>query len=202
MPDEAQSFAQLPGQAGGSTSSSDEAQVEGHQRYNYGEERDPVEAETYGGGEDLFVEDRKWDAPDGRADDARQMELNRIERDRILQVFLFDQHRNQRLICRAAERLRASGQEGERQRAPHQNHVRRPQKSERGQRQRATQLRPLRSEQDATPIDAVGDHSSDQGEEYDRRGAQEGQITGIAGLVRERVEDPGQRRFLQPRAGT
>src|SRR5262249_43459465 len=64
------------------------------------------------------------------------------------------------------------------------------------------QLRPLRGEQDASPIDAVGDHSPDQGEENDRRGAQEGQKSGVAGLVCGRVKDPTQRRFLQPGART
>src|SRR5262245_3348865 len=114
MPDEAQSFAHLAAHTGAAAATRDETKIERHQRNDYSEERETVEAETDGGGKDLFVKDRKGDAPDSRADDARQMELNRVERDRILKIFLFDQHRYQRLISRATERLRASDQERER----------------------------------------------------------------------------------------
>ena len=43
-----------------------------------------------------------------RAEHARDVELDRIERDRVRQILLVDERRNQRLIRRPAERLRAA----------------------------------------------------------------------------------------------
>ena len=42
-----------------------------------------------------------------RPEHARDVELDRVERDRVRQIFLVDERRDERLIGRAAERLRA-----------------------------------------------------------------------------------------------
>ena len=48
------------------------------------------------------------DAGDDRADHARQVELDRVERHGVRQVLLADERRDQRLVGRPAERLRRS----------------------------------------------------------------------------------------------
>ena len=45
-------------------------------------------------------------AGEQRAEHAREVELDRVERDRVRQVLLVDERRNQRLIRGTAERLR------------------------------------------------------------------------------------------------
>ena len=53
-----------------------------------------------------------------RPEHARDVELDRVERDRVRQILLVDERRDQRLIGRAAERLRAAGDERQRQDVP------------------------------------------------------------------------------------
>ena len=48
-------------------------------------------------------------ARDDRSDHAREVELDRVERDRVGQVLFRDERRNERLIRGSAERLRAAG---------------------------------------------------------------------------------------------
>ena len=72
-------------------------------RGDHEQERDAVQAEAR-----HHAEGRERDAGDDRPDHAREVELDRVERDGVGQVFLADQRRDQRLIRRPAERLARS----------------------------------------------------------------------------------------------
>ena len=67
------------------------------------------------------AEMRQRQAADHRADHARQVELDGIQRDGVGQILAVDQRRDQRLVSRSAERLRQAGDEGERQDVPDLN---------------------------------------------------------------------------------
>ena len=58
---------------------------------------------------------RERDAGEQRAEDARQVELDGVERDRVRQVLLLDERGNQRLIRGPAERLPQPRDEREQQ---------------------------------------------------------------------------------------
>ena len=77
------------------------------------EKRHAVEAEARD-----HAEDRERGAGHERADDAREIELDRVERDRVREMLFRDERRNQRLIGRTAEGLRHAGDERERQDQP------------------------------------------------------------------------------------
>ena len=55
------------------------------------------------------------DAGEQRPEHAREVELDRVERDRVRQILLLDERRDQRLIRRAAERLPEAGDERQQQ---------------------------------------------------------------------------------------
>ncbi len=57
-------------------------------------------------------------AGEQRPEHAREVELNRVQRDGVRKILLLDERRHQRLIGRSAERLRESGDERQRQDVP------------------------------------------------------------------------------------
>ena len=83
------------------------------QRCNHDEEREPVQAEACDAAELM-----KRHAGEQRAEDPRDVELDRVQRDRVRQVLLPHQRRDQRLIRRPAERLRAAAHERQREHVP------------------------------------------------------------------------------------
>src|SRR5262249_32611964 len=96
--------------------------VQQAQRVDDDEKRRRVERE--GGVDRLrFVvarsgEDGERGGEEQRAEDAREVELDRVERDGVRQVFLVHELRQQRLIRRTAERLRDAGDERQREDMP------------------------------------------------------------------------------------
>ena len=123
------------------------------------EERERVQPEAPG-----IAQVRHRDAAERRPQNARHIELNGIQRDRVGHVFLIHQRWNQRLISRAAERLRQARNEGKRQHLPHLYRVSEHQHSEDG---RIHHLHILRAEQHIAAVEAVRQRAADQREQKD-----------------------------------
>jgi hypothetical protein len=105
-----------------------------------------------------------------RTDHARQVELNRVEGNRVGDVVLADERGEQRLIRRSAERLRQAGDDRQRQHVPDVHDI---PVDERGQRERGAHLDALRREQQPLAIVAIGDDAADQREQQDGQLAEE-----------------------------
>ncbi len=136
---------------------------------------------------------------DQRSDHAREIELNRVERDRVGQVLFRNERRNQRLIGRPAERLRDAGDERERQDQPDADGAG---EDERRQREGRRHLHALRHEQQMAAVAAIGDDAADEREEQDRDLADErieAEEKGRGGAG-ERDDEPGLRDLLHPGA--
>ena len=110
---------------------------------------------------------------------ARQVELDRVERDGVRHVVLVDERRQQRLIRRAAKRLREPGDDREREHVPDADDV---PVDERRQRERRAHLDALRHEQQLPAVVPIGHDAADQREEQDGQ------------LAEERVEAEEERR--------
>ena len=119
-----------------------------------------------------------------RPEHARDVELDRVQRHGVRQIFLVDERRNQRLIRRAAERLRDAGDERQRQDVPDLDGLEVHQQRERG---RGAHLDALRDDQGPPAIVAVGEHAADEREQDDRQ------------LLQERVEPEEERRRIGQR---
>ena len=133
-------------------------------------------------------------APAARAEHAREIELDRVERDRIRQVLLVHERWNQRLVRRAAERLRHPGQERQRQDVPDADVA---EEDERGQRERRGHLDVLRTEEQAPAIVAIGNDAANEGEEQDRQLSQE-IVESRRRVLGEIENEPALRDFLHP----
>ena len=148
--------------------------VQRQDRDNDGQERQAVQAEA-----DHHAEGGERGAGEQRADHARQVELDRVERDGVRHVLLLDERRQQRLIRRAAEGLRQAGDDRQREDVPDADDV---EVDERRQREGRGHLHVLRGEQQLPPVVAVGDDAADEREEQDGQ------------LAEERVEAEEERR--------
>ena len=157
-----------------------------HQRVDDDEERQRVEQETGVHRLRLVVavaaEERQRHAEEQRSDDPRDVELDRVERDRVRQVLLVDERRNQRLIGGPAERLRAAGDERQREDVPDLDHLQVHQQRERARRRH---LNDLRHDERAAAIVTVGEDAADQREQDDRQ------------LLQKRIEPEEERRARQ-----
>jgi hypothetical protein len=123
-------------------------------------ERNAVEGEVPGCAE----LDQRY-AAQRRADHPRQVELDGIERNRVLQVFLGNQGRNQGRIRGPAEGLRDADDEGQTQDVPHMHGTG---EYQRGQQERAGHLDVLRHHQDPTAIVTIGKNSAYKRQQDDR----------------------------------
>jgi hypothetical protein len=106
-----------------------------------------------------FPEGGQRHAEGERTEHARDVELNRIERDGVRQIFLVDERWNQRLVRRSAERLGAAGDERQRQHVPDLDDAQKHQQREGG---RGRHLHDLRHQQRAATVVAIGEHAADQ----------------------------------------
>ena len=83
-----------------------EINIQPQQRDDYRDERKRIQSEAPRRAGIL-----QRQAAEHRPDHARQIELNRIQRDGVRQIFLFDKARDQRRVSRTAERLRGPDHE-------------------------------------------------------------------------------------------
>ena len=88
-----------------------------------------------------FANDGDRDAEGQRAEHARDVELNRVERDRVRQIFLVDERRDERLIGRTAERLGEAGRERQQQDVPDLDDAGEDEQGQRGRRRHLDVLR-------------------------------------------------------------
>ena len=165
--------------------------VQRHQRDDHDEERQAVQPEAGGGAEE------ERDAGEQRPEHAREIELNRVERDRVRQVLLVHERRDQRLIGGTAEGLREPGHERQRQDVP-DAHV--AEEHQRRQNERGGHLDVLRAEQQTTAIVAIGDDAADQREQQDRQLAEEIIEPEEERRLGEIENQPALRDLLHPRA--
>ena len=177
-----------------------------HQRVDDDDERERVEREA--GVHRLrlvvapLVEDGECEAEEQRADHARDVELNRVQRDGVRQIFLVDERRDKRLVRRAAECLGEAGDRGEQQDVPdvHAHDLQVLQIHEQRERGGRAHLHVLRGDQRPTAIAPVGEHAADEREEDDRELLQERVEAEVERRVRKRQHEPVLRDDLHPRA--
>ena len=168
--------------------------VQRQNRGDHRQKRQAVEAEAR-----HHAEGGEGRAGEERTDHAGQVELDRVERDRVRHVVLADERRQQRLIRGSAEGLRESGDDRQREHVPDAHDV---PVDERGQRERGGHLNALRREQQPPPVVAIGDDAADQREQQDgqlaekRIEAQEERRRGAG----DREHQPALRDLLHPGA--
>ena len=165
---------------------------ERHQRDDHDQERDAVEAEASG-----RPERRHRHAREQRAEDAGEVELDRVERDGVREIFLVDERRDHGLVGRPPERLRQPGGEGQREDVAdmHASLI-----DERRERERGGHLDELRADEQPLPIVAVGDDAAEEREEEDRQLSQEVVEPEIERRLGEVEHEPALRDFLHPGA--
>ena len=132
-----------------------------------------------------------------RPEHTRDVELDRVQRHGIRQVFLFDKRRDERLIRRPAERLRKTRGERQHQDVPDLDDL---EIHEEGERARGRHLDVLRPNQCAPSIVSVGQHAADQGEEDDWQLLQEHVEPEEERGIGQRQHEPVLRDDLHPRA--
>ena len=137
-------------------------------------------------------------AGDQRAEDARQVELEGIERDGVRQILAGHQGRQQRLVGRAAEGLGDAGAERQRQHRV-DRHVRGAAEHERGEHEGAGRLHELRADEQPATVVPIGDHAADQRQQQDRQLADEGVQAEPERRSADRQDQPVLRDLLHPR---
>jgi hypothetical protein len=172
-----------------------------HQRVDDDQERQRVEEEA-GVHRLRFavapLAERRQREPEGeRTEHARDVELNRVQRHRVRQIFLVDERWDERLVRRSAERLRAAGDERQHKDLPDLHHVHEHQQ---GQYSRGAHLHDLRRDERAPAIVAVGEDAADERKQDDRQLLQERIEPEEERRVRQRNDEPVLRDDLHPRA--
>jgi len=119
----------------------------------------------------FFAELGERQSAERRADDARHVELDGLQRDGVGHVLFIDQRRDKSLVGRPAEGLRESGDERAAQNMPHANHVQHDQGSE---QKRTAHLHVLRGEQELAAVHTVGDHAADERKKKNGDAAEKG----------------------------
>jgi hypothetical protein len=164
------------------------------EREDRGQERQGVQAEAGGGAE--LVE---GDAGQHRAHDAREIELDRVERHGVRQVLAIHQRRHQSLISRTAEGLREPDDERQAQNHPDLHGVGEQKDREKGG---AAHLHVLRAEQDTAAVHTIGQDPAEEGKHEKRRVAQKCVEAQQEGRSRHREDQPVLRHLLHPRPDT
>ncbi len=164
------------------------------QRHDHGEKRQTVEPEACGD-----AERGKCRTCDKRSDHAREIELNRVQRDRIGQMLFVDEQREQRLVSWTAERLRHPCDDRQREDMPDADDV---PVDERGQGECGRHLDVLRHQQELPPVASIRDDAADQREEQDGGFTEERIEPEIESRCRagDRQHEPVLRHLLHPRA--
>ena len=159
------------------------------------QKRQPVQEKTY-----ARAERGHRDAGDQRTHHSRQVELNRIQRYRVGNVFALHQSRNQRLVGRSAERHGRARHEHQDHHVPDLHHLEIHQQR---QDEGAGHLDVLRSQQNPAAIDAVGDHAADERKQHDRQISEESEQTQEERGSRTGhfQHQPGLSHALHPRSG-
>ncbi len=132
-----------------------------------------------------------------RSEHPRQVELDRVQRDGVRQIFLVDERGQQRLIRRASERLRDARHERQRHDVPDLDDVEIHQD---GERARRGHLDVLRRHQRLAAVVAIGEHAADEREEDDRQLLQERVEAEVERRIGQREDQPVLRDDLHPRA--
>ena len=159
---------------------------------DHGQERDHVHDEA---GERAAA--RQQQARDHGPDRAREVELQRVQRDRVRDLRRRHHAREHRLVGGRRLRLGEAGQERQRPgwaRCPGGQCV------EHAQRRRERHLQDLRREQDGAAVDAVRHGAAHQHERDERRLGRERAQAQVEGIAHPRVDEPGQRHVLGPGA--
>src|SRR5664280_2722208 len=130
------------------------------------EERETVQAEARRRAQ--LVE---RDARENGADDAREIELDRVQGDGVRKVLPVDERRHERLVRGAAERLREAHDDRQHENHPDLDVIR---EDEAGEQERRRQLNDLREEEDSPAVPPVGEDASEEREEEERRLLEEG----------------------------
>ena len=172
-----------------------------HQRVDHHQERERVQHEARAHplliAEAPFGKCRDGRAECERAKHARDVELDRVERDGVGQILLVDERRDERLIRGAAERLGETGRERQDEDVPDLHDA---EEHEEGQRGRRHHLDVLRRHQRLSSIAAVGQHAADEHEEHERQALEESVEAEEKGRSGQRLNHPVLRRHLRPRA--
>jgi len=164
------------------------------QRDNRSQKRKRVQPEA-----PLLAEFRQRDASQRRTHCHRQIELDRIQRNRVRHVLLLDQRRDQCRICRPTERLREARHERQAQDGPH---MLQPHHHEKRQRPGARHLYVLRDQQNLPPLNPVRHHPADQRKKKNRNSRQKlVQRQKECGMAQP-VNQPALRHDLHPCADT
>ena len=102
------------------------------------------------------------DAREDRPDDAREVELDRVQRDRVRDVFLVDERRDERLVRRAAEGQREPDDERQNEDHPDLDAIR---VDEAREEKRRRELDDLRDQEDPPAVHPVGKDAPEEREE-------------------------------------
>ncbi len=132
-----------------------------------------------------------------RSNGHRQVELDRVQRNGIGNVFSIDQSWNQRLIGRCAKSLGQSGDERKTEDLPDMHHPGRYQDSE---QRRARHLYVLRDEENLPPLRPVSHNAAHQREEEDGNASEELIQRKQKGRMAQPVDQPALRHDLHPGA--
>ncbi len=165
--------------------------LQGEEGDDDGEEREPVQAEACGCAE--LVE--RGAREDG-ADDAREVELDRVQGDGVWEVLLVDERRDERLIGRASEGLREAHDDREDEDHPDLDAAR---EDEAREEERRRELDDLRGQQDPTPVHPVGENTAEEGEGEERCVLEDSGEAQKGRLARDRQDEPALRDRLHPR---
>ena len=156
------------------------------------DERKPVQREARRRAE--LVE---RDARENGSDDAREVELDRVQRDGVREVLAVHERRHERLVGGPAEGLREADDEGQRQDHPDLDVVRGDQARE---EKRRRELDELGGQKDPAPVEPVRENAAEQREEKKRSGAQKRVEREKRRGTRHREDQPGLRHLLHPGA--
>ena len=172
-----------------------------HERVDDDEKRERVQHETRAHALLIGVAPlgkcRDRDAEHERPEHARHVELDRVERHRVREIFFVDERRDERLIRRAAEGLRHAGRERQQQDVPDLHDV---EEDEQRQDRRRRHLDVLRGQERLASIAAVGQHAADEHEEHERQALEEPIEAKVERRTGERLDHPVLRGDLHPRA--
>ncbi len=175
--------------------------VQHHQRVDHDHERQRIEQEARVHRLRLVVavltEHAQRGGEEQRAQHARDVELDRVQRHRVRQILLVDERRDERLIRGPAERLRNSGDEREQEDVPHLHHLEVHQDR---QHPGGRHLQVLRCHEGPPPVVAIGEDAANQREQDDRQLLQEGVEAEEEGRIGQRDDEPVLRDDLHPRA--
>ena len=142
--------------------------------------------------------ERAVDRPgDGGSHDARQVELDRVERDRVQEVCRLDQARDHGLHDGRVERARRAGDHGDRDHVPDGDVSARGEERQRERRRREHHLCPEHDRPAARP---VGDGAAQEAEREHRQVAAEADRAEQRGAAGEVVDQPAERDRLHPEA--